>query len=85
LARVTMERDIIHPTDEDLSAWTPVAWVGNFTYIATGEGWLFLAVVIDLFSRKVVGWSMRPDMQRNLVIETLEMAWLGATQTRMLG
>ena len=51
------------------------AWVGDFTYIATEEGWLFLAVVIDLFSRKVVGWSMRPDMQRNLVIDALEMAW----------
>ena len=51
------------------------AWVGDVTYIATAEGWLFLAVVIDLFSRKVVGWSMRPDMQRNLVIDALEMAW----------
>jgi transposase InsO family protein len=51
------------------------AWVGDFTYIATEEGWLFLAVVIDLFSRKVVGWSMRPDMQRDLVIDALTMAW----------
>jgi len=51
------------------------AWVGDLTYIASDEGWLFLAVVIDLFSRKVVGWSMRPDMQRNLVIDALEMAW----------
>ena len=53
------------------------AWVGDFTYIATQEGWLFLAVVIDLFSRKVVGWSMRPDMHRDLVIDALRMAWLG--------
>jgi transposase InsO family protein len=37
---------------------------------------LFLAVVIDLFSRRVVGWSMQPDMRRNLVIDALEMAWL---------
>ncbi len=51
------------------------AWAGDITYIATDEGWLFLSVVIDLFSRKVVGWSMRPDMQRNLVIDALEMAW----------
>jgi putative transposase len=51
------------------------AWVGDVTYIASAEGWLFLAVVIDLFSRKVVGWSMRPDMQRKLVIDALEMAW----------
>ena len=51
------------------------AWVGDITYIATDDGWLFLAVVIDLFSRKVVGWSMRPDMHRDLVIDALEMAW----------
>jgi putative transposase len=49
------------------------AWTGDLTYIATEEGWLFLAVVIDLFSRKVVGWSMRPDMHRSLVIDALEM------------
>jgi putative transposase len=49
------------------------AWSGDITYIATEEGWLFLAVVIDLFSRKVVGWSMRPDMHRGLVIDALEM------------
>ena len=51
-------------------------WVGDLTYIPTAEGWLFLAVVIDLFSRKVVGWSMRPDMQRELVLDALDMAWL---------
>ena len=49
------------------------AWAGDITYIASEEGWLFLAVVIDLFSRKVVGWSMRPDMHRSLVIDALEM------------
>ena len=43
-------------------------------YIATDEAWLFLAVLIDLFSRKAVGWSMRPDMHRSLVIDALEMA-----------
>jgi len=50
------------------------AWTGDITYIATAEGWLFLAVVIDLFSRKVVGWSMRADLDRSLVIDALEMA-----------
>ena len=49
------------------------AWSGDITYIPTEEGWLFLAVVIDLFSRKVVGWSMRPDMHRSLVMDALEM------------
>jgi putative transposase len=50
-------------------------WVGDITYIATDEGWLFLAVVIDLFSRQVVGWSLRQDMTRELVIDALRMAW----------
>jgi transposase InsO family protein len=61
------------------------AWVGDFTYVATGQGWLFLAVVIDLFSRKVVGWSMRPDMHRNLVIDALSMAWLGRNPGKQAG
>ena len=61
------------------------AWVGDFTYIATEEGWLFLAVVIDLFSRKVVGWSMRPDMQRDLVIDALEMAWFRRNPGKQAG
>jgi transposase InsO family protein len=61
------------------------AWVGDFTYIATGEGWLFLAVVIDLFSRKVIGWPMRPDMHRDLVIDALEMAWFRRSPDRKAG
>jgi putative transposase len=61
------------------------AWVGDFTYIATEEGWLFLAVVIDLFSRKVIGWSMRPDMDRNLVIDALEMAWFARNPGKNAG
>ena len=51
------------------------AWTGDITYIPTSEGWLFLAVVIDLFSRRVVGWSMQPEMRSSLVIDALEMAW----------
>jgi len=51
-------------------------WAGDITYIATEEGWLFLAVVIDLFSRQVVGWSLRQDMRRELVIDALQMACL---------
>ena len=49
-------------------------WVGDITHIATDEGWLYLAVVIDLFSRQVVGWSLRGDMTSNLVIDSLRMA-----------
>jgi transposase InsO family protein len=61
------------------------AWVGDFTYVPTSEGWLFLAVVIDLFSRRVVGWSMQPDMRRNLVIDAFQMAWLGRSPSKQEG
>jgi transposase InsO family protein len=57
-------------------------WTGDITYIQTDEGWLFLAVVIDLFSRRVVGWSLQPDMRRDLVIDALEMAWLQRSPNR---
>jgi putative transposase len=49
-------------------------WVSDFTYIATGEGWLYLAVVLDLFSRKVIGWAMRDSMDTLLVETALRMA-----------
>jgi hypothetical protein len=50
-------------------------WSGDITYIATDEGWLYLAAVIDLFSRQVVGWSLQPHMQTSLVKDALAMAW----------
>ena len=50
-------------------------WAGDITYIATDEGWLYLAAVIDLFSRQVVGWSMQPHMHSSLVTDALRMAW----------
>ena len=50
-------------------------WSSDITYIATDEGWLYLAVVIDLFSRQVVGWSMKPHMRTELVSDALRMAW----------
>ena len=50
-------------------------WSSDITYIATDEGWLYLACVIDLFSRQVVGWSMQPHMQTSLVADALRMAW----------
>ena len=50
-------------------------WSSDITYIDTGEGWLYLAVVIDLFSRQVVGWSMKPHMKTELVTDALRMAW----------
>ena len=51
------------------------AWAGDVTYIPTEEGWLFLAVVMDLFSRRIVGWSMQDNMRSEIVIDALEMAW----------
>lgn len=46
-------------------------WISNFTYIWTGEGWLYVAAVIDLFSRRVGGWSMSATMTAQLVIDAL--------------
>jgi putative transposase len=49
-------------------------WVTDITYIRTHEGWLFLAAVLDLFSRQVIGWSMQPRMDRELALNALLMA-----------
>ena len=49
-------------------------WVADITYIATAEGWLYLAALMDLYSRKIVGWSMDKRMTRLLTINALEMA-----------
>ncbi len=49
-------------------------WVTDITYIRTHEGWLYLAVVVDLFSRRVVGWSMHSRITRDLVLDALLMA-----------
>lgn len=53
-----------------------IAWVTDITYIRTWQGWLYLAVVVDLFSRKVIGWSMKPTLARELVLDALLMALL---------
>ena len=50
------------------------AWVGDITYLWTAEGWLYLAVIIDLFSRRVVGWSLASHMPAQLVKDALTMA-----------
>lgn len=49
-------------------------WVTDITYIRTWQGWLYLAVVIDLFSRKIVGWAAKPTIHRELVLEALVKA-----------
>jgi putative transposase len=53
---------------------TDTAWVGDITYIWTREGWLYLAVLIDLFSRRVVGWSMGAGINQELTLTALNMA-----------
>jgi transposase InsO family protein len=50
-------------------------WTGDITYIQTGEGWLYLAIVLDLFNREVVGWSIKPRMTADIVTDALTMAW----------
>jgi transposase InsO family protein len=61
------------------------AWAGDVTYIPTEEGWLFLAVVMDLFSRRIVGWSMQDNMRSEIVIDALEMAWFQRSPDKNAG
>jgi putative transposase len=50
-------------------------WVSDITYIATEQGWLYLAVIMDMFNRQIVGWAMDSTMTRKLVIEALKQAY----------
>jgi putative transposase len=78
--RVTTRSEHRHPTAPNLLAQrfrverANQAWVADITYIATREGWLYLAVVIDLYSRGVVGWATSGTMTRALVIDALYVA-----------
>ena len=77
LPKDTGERSVIAANilDRQFAAESPnQKWVADFTYIWTVEGWLYLAAVIDLFSRRVVGWSMKADMTAQLVTDALMMA-----------
>lgn len=58
------------------------AWVTDITYLRTWQGWLYLAVVIDLHSRKVVGWSMQPSLAREIVLNALLMALVRRSPTQ---
>lgn len=51
------------------------AWSADLTYIWTDEGWLYLAVMLDLFNSEVVGWSIKPRMTADIVVDALTMAW----------
>ena len=61
--------------NRDFTAARPnETWVADITYVPTYEGWLFLAAVMDLYSRKIVGWSMREDLEAPLVVDAISMA-----------
>lgn len=78
--KVTTQSKHRHPVAEnslgrDFTATGPdQKWAGDVTYMLTAEGWLYLAVVLDLYSRKVVGWSMSSEMKTDLVLDALNMA-----------
>jgi putative transposase len=60
-------------------------WVPGIIHIRTHEGWLYLAVVIDLFSRRVIGWSMKPRVTKELVLDALLMAvWQRNPKTQVM-
>lgn len=77
---LTTDSSHSHPVAENLvdRNFTPAernqTWTADITYIPTDEGWLYLATVEDLFSRKIVGWSMSDRMDSRLVVDALEMA-----------
>ena len=78
--KVTTQRDPKHTVadnllDQDFTAEGPnERWASDITYIKTRQGWLYLAVVLDLYSRRIVGWSMSRWISRHLVIDALNMA-----------
>lgn len=77
---LTTDSNHSHPVAQNLvdRNFTPAernqTWTADITYIPTDEGWLYLAAVEDLFSRKIVGWSMSDRMDSRLVVDALEMA-----------
>lgn len=78
--KVTTKSDHLHPiADNHLNrdfqpAKQDRAWVGDITYLPTREGWLYLAVIIDLFSRRVVGWAMSTRATNELVLNAFQLA-----------
>ena len=75
--RITGRPSIIAPSHLNREFTVDVpdqAWGTDITYIRTWQGWLYLAVVVDLYARKVVGWSMKPTLSRELALDALLMA-----------
>jgi len=77
--KVTTDSEHSHPIapnhlNRDFSVGLPdMTWLSDITYIPTDEGWLYLAATMDLYSRKIIGWSMDRTMTRKLVCDALEM------------
>ena len=62
--------------DRDFMPTAPnQVWTSDMTYLWTDEGWLYLAIVLDLFNREVIGWSLKPRMTTEIVTDALMMAW----------
>ncbi len=78
--KITTKSDHKHPVPKNLLAreFNPArkdqVWVSDITYLWTGEGWLYLCVIIDLYSRKVIGWSMNTTISAALVVSAFKMA-----------
>jgi len=51
-------------------------WAGDVTYLKTGEGWMYLAIVMDLYSRRIIGWSLSKRMTTDLVVDALQKSLL---------
>ena len=79
--RITTRSDPLKPVAENVlnrrfyQSAVDRAWVADITYIPTGEGWLYLATVLDLASRRIVGWSMAGRMPAKLICDALAMAY----------
>lgn len=79
--RITTRSDHLKPVAENVlnrrfyQSAVDRAWVADITYIPTGEGWLYLATVLDLASRRIVGWSMAGRMPAKLICDALAMAY----------
>lgn len=79
--RVTTDSNHTHPVapnvlDRRFHSWAPnQAWVGDITYVWTAEGWLYLACIMDLASRRIVGWSMSERISADLVCQALQSAY----------
>lgn len=81
--RVTTQRDLTHAVAPNLvnMNFNPTGpnqvWAGDITYLKTGEGWMYLSIVMDLYSRRIIGWAISPRMTTDLILQSIRQAyWL---------